>query len=59
MEKRKMHGQISRKLYRKVVGTAETHRCIKQRNIKGETVSQVLCIKDAGVVIKYKKLTEE
>jgi hypothetical protein len=56
MEKRKMHGQISRK-DENVTGSDEIYWCVKQRNVKGETDSPVACVKDAGIVTEYSKVT--
>jgi hypothetical protein len=30
---------------------------VKQRNVKGENVSPVACVKDAGIITEYKKVT--
>jgi len=56
MEKRKMHGQISRK-DENVIGSEENYWCVKQLNVKGETMSPVACVKDAGIITEYKKVT--
>jgi hypothetical protein len=30
---------------------------VKQRNVKGERISPVACVKDAGIITEYKKVT--